>query len=195
MGTSPFNGVKLTAAEAELADQGVLHDPIAHLPRRDLLTIQFAKCINYWRNDTAPEWGGKRHEDEPANAELGYQRFCEDVEAFGPESAPKWIRKKLPGLSWGPDNFCLRSEPDPELGYPFEPYLTINGSILTLNQASRILSIRTLDLLRLKLSLLVDELVIDHAIFEMLKARPLWPRIKLKPGGKGRSYRFGAASE
>lgn len=192
---STFKPLKLSAAQAELVDQGVLHDPIAHLPRKDLLTIQFCKCINYWQLDTAPEWGGKRHESDQASIEIGYQRFLEDVEAYGAESAPKWIRKKLQGLPWGPDNFCLHPEPAVEFGYPFEPYLTVNGAILSVNQASRILSIKHMELVRLKLAVLLDDHVVDEAISRMLKARPLWPRIQLKPGGRGRSYRFGAASD
>lgn len=187
-----FKAQKLSPAQAELVDQGVLHDPIAHLPRKDLLTIQFCKCINYGRLDTAPEWGGLRHESDQNSIEAGYQRFLEDVEGYGAESLPKWLRKKLQGVPWGPDNFCLHSEPAVEFGYPFEPYLTVNGAILSVNQASRILSIKHMDLVRLKLAVLVDWLVVDEAIMRMLKARPLWPRIQLKPGGRGRSYRFGA---
>lgn len=190
---------KLDAHAVELAEQGVLHDPVARLPRKDLLTIQFAKIINYFRSDAAAEWGGDvgmevgGHESDQsleARSERGYQRFLEDVDAFGDDALPKWLCKKLDALPWGPDNFRLRARPTLELGYPFEPYLTCNGAILTCNQASRILSIKQLDLVRLKCSVLLDSLVVDLAIKKMLEPRPLWPRIRLKPGGKGRSYRF-----
>lgn len=182
---------KLDPARAELMTQDVLHDPVANLSRLDLLTIQFSKCINYFRFNTSPEWGGKSNESHQNSITAGLSRFFEDVDAHGPESHPKWLRKKLAGLPWGPDNFRLCAEPAIELGYPFEPYLTVNGAILTINQASRILSVRQMDLVKLKCALIEDQLVIDYALREMLKPRPTWPRIQLKPGGKGRSYRFG----
>ena len=187
---------RLDASHAALIEQDVLHDPIAWLPRKDILTIQFAKCINYFKFDTAPEWGGCENEShqDAAAVEAGYQRFLEDVDAFGDGAHPKWLRKKLAGVPWGPDNFCLHSRPVPELGYPYEPYLTVNGAILTVNQASRILSIRMMELVQLKCALLIDDLVVQHAIRQMLNPRPSWPRIQLKPGGKGRSYRFGDSS-
>lgn len=187
---STFKGEKISADQAELVERGVLHDPIAHFPRQDLLTIQFAKCINYWREDTAPEWGGMRHESDQTSAQLGHQRFLEDVEGYGADSLPKWLRKKHARLPWGSDNFRLSSEPAVELGYPYEPYLTHHGAILTAHQASRILSIPYLELVRLKLSLLIDRLVIDEAIRRMLKPRADWPRIVLKPGGRGRAFRL-----
>jgi hypothetical protein len=197
MNSSKFK--RLDKQTAELVEQGVLHDPIARLSRKDLLTIQFAKIINYFRNDTALEWGGdvgsevSSHESDQtleARIERGYQRFLEDVDAFGDPSLPKWLCKKLDALPWGTDNFRLRARPTLELGYPFEPYLTCNGAILTCNQASRILSIKQMDLVRLKCSVLLDSKVVDLAIKQMLEPRPLWPRIRLKPGGKGRTYRF-----
>ena len=197
MNVSKFK--KLDPNKAHLLKQGVLHDPVANLPRKDLLTIQFAKIINYFRNDAVSEWGGEvgqevgSHESDEslaAAAERGFQRFLEDVDAFGDPALPAWLCKKLDALPWGPDNFRLRTQPGQELGYPFEPYLTCNGAILTCNQASRILSIKHMDLVRLKCAVLLDSAVVDLAIRKMLEPRPLWPRIRLKPGGKGRSYRF-----
>lgn len=182
---------KLDPKRAELLSQGVLHDPIAHLPRNELLTIQFAKFINYFQFDTATEWGGQNHESDPDTIEHGYQRFLEDVDAFGDSARPKWLRKNRADVCWGPDNYRLSVEPCPELGYPFEPYLTVNGAILTVNQASRILSIRQMDLVRLKCSLILDSRVVEHAIRKMMEPRAQWPRIQLKTGGKGRAYRFG----
>jgi len=176
--------------EVQLLEQDVLHDPIANLPRKQLLTIQFCKCINYASFDTSPDWGGQSHGSDQTAIERGYQRFLEDVDGFGAESAPRWLHKKLAALPWGPDNFYLRSRPDPELGYPFEPYLTVGGAILTINQASRILSIERMELVEVKCAVLLDQAVIDTAIRRMLEPRPLWPRIRLKRGGKGRSYRF-----
>jgi len=188
-----FKGEKLSAAQAELVERGVLHDPVAHFPRKDLLTIQFAKCINYWREDTAPEWGG-RHESNQNAVQRGYERFLEDAQGHD-DSQPKWLRRLRTSVPWGPDNFCLSAEPAAELGYPYEPYLTHHGAILSCHQASRILSIPYIDLVRLKLQLLIDRLVIDEAIRRMLKPRPEWPRIALKPGGKGRAFRLASGDD
>ncbi len=181
---------------AALIEEGVIHDPIAHISRAELLTVQYTKVINYFPNDAVAEWGGEigrevlSHEDDQAHAERGYQRFVEDVDAHGDQAHPKWLCKKLDALPWGPDNFFLRTRPTLARGYPYEPYLTCNGAILTCNQASRILSIPLMDLVRLKCSVLLDSEVVKLAIRQMLEPRPLWPRIRLKPGGKGRSYRF-----
>lgn len=189
----------LSPQEAELADQDLLHDPVASFPRSDLLTIQFCKVINYFRTDASYEWGGTvglevlsdaQDQCSRARAEQGYQRFLEDVDAFGGEELPKWLHKKLDSLPWGPDNFRLRTSPSPSLGYPYEPYLSCHGGILTCYQASRILSIEWLELVQLKMSVLLDEAVIDMAAVRMLNPRAEWPRIRLQSGGRGRTYRF-----
>lgn len=180
--------VRITAEELRVAQS--LHDPVAKLSKRELLTIQFAKLINYFRDDLEPEWGGGSHEDDHASAERGLQRFLEDTAAYAESDGAYWLHKKLEALCWGPDNFRLSTRADPNLGYPYEPYLTVNGAILTLNQASRILSVDRMQLVSVKCSLLTDSRVVRFAIKEMLKPRPLWPRVRLKRGGKGRSYRF-----
>lgn len=176
---------------AAVLDEDVIHDPVASLSRKELLTIQFSKCINYFSLDTSEEWGGQS-DGHQSKIERGFQRFLEDVDAFGDPAGYRWIDKKLPSLPWGPGNFRLCSCPTEDLGYPYEPYLTVNGAILTINQASRILSVERKFLVEMKCAVLLDARVIELAVKEMLKPRPLWPRIRLKPGGKGRTFRFGA---
>lgn len=167
-----------------------LHDPVARFGRKDLLALQYSKLVNYFRTDLSPEWGGGSNEPDIQYIESCFQRFLEDTGAYTDPDLPCWLGKKLDSLPWGPDNFRLSQRADASLGYPYEAYLTVNGGILTLNQASRILSIDRMELVRVKCSLLIDSRVIAHAVREMLKPRPLWPRIHLKRGGKGRSYRF-----
>jgi hypothetical protein len=180
----------VTVTEDQVRRAQDLHDPVAQLSRKELLVIQFTKLINYFRDQLAPEWGGGSDEHDVQSAETGLQQYLEDTDAYGASDLPCWLRKKRDTLPWGPDNFTLTERADADLGYPFEAYLTVGSAILTINQASRILSIDRMELLRVKCSLLIDRRVISHAIKEMLKPRPLWPRIRLKRGGKGRSYRF-----
>ena len=177
---------------------GYLKGPLntSELSRYDLLTIQFTKIINYFRADAASEWGGaagrgEGHENDQAAAEHGYQRFLADVDGYGDEALPRWLHKKLDAVCWGPDNFYLSPDPEPALGRPHEPYLGLNGCLLTIQQASRILSMKPEDLARLKLASLLDSEVIDVAIKRMLLPRHEWPRLRLTPLGAGRTLQVG----
>lgn len=176
--------------EAHLNEVLALKAPDKRYSRSDLLTIQYAKLINYFTHDVSPEWGGVGYEHEPENFESGVRRFLEDCDADGDATLPHWLHKKLPTLPWGSENFRLSYTANAELGYPIEPYLTLNGAILTIHQASRILCIDSDTLFKLKCSLLQDHLIVDHAIRKMLNPRSQWQRIRLKRGGKGRSYRL-----
>lgn len=183
------NALTIVSAEDMRRIQS-LHDPVTTLSRREILTIQYVKLVNYFRDDVSQEWGGGSNEQDIAKIEFGLQRFLEDVDAYSDANLPRWLCKKFNALPWGSENFELCSRANFDLGYPYEAYLTINDSILTIQQASRILSIDSMELIRVKCSLLIDRKVVAYAIKEMLKPRPLWPRIRLKRGGKGRSYRF-----
>lgn len=183
-------GVFTTVSGDELRRIQNLHEPVAKLERKEVLTIQLAKLLNYWRDDIDPTWGGGKDERDFRCAEKGVLRFLKDTDACGDPNLPLWLRKKSDDQPWGPDNFKLSGSADPNLGYPYEAYLTVNGGILTMAQASRLLCIDMMTLVRVKCTLLIDERVVAYAVTEMLRPRPLWPRIRLKPGGKGRSYRF-----
>ena len=184
----PF--VKIT--QDDLAIIHAAHDPVATFSREKLLTIQFTKLINYFQYDVMPEWAGGSHENEHdvQFAQAGLQRFLDATDAAGNPQGPCWLHKKRASDPWGPDNFRLERRACTQLGYPLEPYIAVNGAILTIGQASRILSLDRMRLIELKCALLIDIEVVRFAIKEMLKPRPLWPRIRLKRGGKGRSYRF-----
>ena len=175
---------------AYLAEVKALREPHRKMSRIELLTIQYTKCINYFRHDVSPLWGGEGHERESKNIESCFQRFLEDCDASNADSLPPWINKKLQAVPWGPENVELSFTACRELGYPVEPYLTLNGGILTMLHASRLLCIDAGELIKLKCALLFDGLVVDHAIKRMLRPRSEWPRIQLKRGGKGRSYRL-----
>ncbi len=146
------------------------------LTLEQLLTIQFAKCINYFRNDLVAEWGGQENGDERSIEEAvhyGYRRFCKDLQRRGRSgfgSVPVWLHKVSESQPWGPHNFCLRSEPRAEFGHPCEAYLSYNGGLLTLQQAAGILSVDAIDLLRIKCRVLLDEQVIDEVILQNWKS-------------------------
>lgn len=186
----------LRQPKIEVVDEAHLNEVLAtkapdkRFARLDLLTIQYTKLINYFRQDVSPQWGGVDHEHESENIEAGFRQFLQDCDAYGADTLPRWLHKKLPSLPWSAENFRLSFTTNPELGYPIEPYLTLNGAILTVHQASRILCIDADALIGLKCSLLLDLKVVDHAIRKMLSPRPQWPRIRLRRGGKGRSYRL-----
>ncbi len=187
------HGSKIVVVDkAHLEDVLAKKAPEFKFTRSELLTIQYTKLINYFASDLSEHWGGGSDEPESKNLEAQLQRFLDECDAFADAgtSYPHWLHKKLPSLPWGPDNFRLSFAPCAELGYPIEPYLTLNGAILTVAQASRILCIDANRLLKLKCSLLLDGLVVDHAIRQMLNPRHTWPRIRLKRGGRGRSYRL-----
>lgn len=163
----------------------------ATFTRPQLLTLQYAKLINYFSDDLDPEWGGDFYlAANTPTIESGMRRYLENVGAFDSDVAAKWIHKRHEEMPWGPDNFKLRDEPAPELGAPYEAYLAINGAILTMNQASRILCVDAAVLVSVKLRLIFDEKVVAEAITRMLRPRPDWPRIEAKQGRRGQTMRF-----
>lgn len=159
-------------------------------PRGQLLLLQFTKLLNYWSDDLSADWGGHFYTNPSLSAlTRSMNQFLEDVRAYDSDIKEAWLHKKHEQLPWGPVNFKLRSEPDPSLGAPYEPYMSAYGGILTINQASRLLNVDARELVTLKLRLLLDERVISEAIKRMLKPRPTWPRITARVGTAGKIAR------
>lgn len=159
--------------------------------RSQLLTLQYTKLLNYHGDDLVPEWGGDfyRHLGAPEPRQ-GLDKFLADTNAFDTESSRVWVSKRFATQPWGPDNFRMRNEPDPALGLPYEAYLTLNGSLLAINQAARLLCVDPGLLVHLKSKLLYDELVVLECVKRMLRPRAMWPKIRAAKGGGGRSPRF-----
>lgn len=147
-------------------------------PRSDLIRLQYAKLVNYFPDLIAPEWGGNFLPTGDYQYILtGYERFCQDINASD-NSKPMWIRRLDELAAWGPDNVALSAEPDPSLGQPYEAYLAINGSIMRLQYAQKVLLVDMEFLFDLKLKLMVDSAVIAAAIIGNLEERHLQHRLK-----------------
>lgn len=155
--------------------------------KTQLLTLQFTKLLNYHGDDLVPEWGGDfyRPTNAPAPKE-GLKSFLEDMGAYDDDER-QWIAKRFTTQPWGPDNVRLRDKPDPLLGKPYEAYLALNGHILVVNQASRLLCVDPGLLVQLKLKLLYDEVVVLECIKRMLRPRSMWPQIRAAKGGGART--------
>lgn len=158
--------------------------------RTQLLTLQYTKLLNYHGDDLVPEWGGDfyRPLDAPAPRE-GLARFLEDMGAYD-DDGRKWIAKRFTTQPWGPNNTRLRDEPERSLGAPYEAYLALNGNLLVVNQAARLLCVDPGLLIQLKLQLLYDEVVVLECIKRMLRPRSMWPKIRAVKGGAARTPRI-----
>lgn len=163
--------------------------PVA-FSRSQLLILQYAKLLNYFSDDLEPDWGGDFFLSPDAQrVDKCLDRFLTDTLAFDSDVKERWIHKKFEELPWGPGNFRLRSDSCTLLGAPYEAYLSINGALLTMAQASRLLCIDAAALVKVKLKLLYDERVISEAVRQLLRPRPLWPKIEMREGNGGRIIR------
>lgn len=165
--------------------------PLVEIPfsRRQILILQFSKLLNYFPDDLSPEWGGGYgHLSSTLPVSDALDRFLTETEA-SEQRVDNWIHKKYDLLPWGPDNFKLRLQPLDKLGIPAEAYLSINGGIVTINQAARLLCIVPAELVKLKLKLLLDRNVIAEAINRMLKPRPEWELVEAKKGAAAKPFR------
>lgn len=164
----PFSAlVKPAPSESVLQTMG--HNLAFTFNRRDLLTLQYAKLVNYYRDDLDEEWGSNFFMfGNYAELIKGRDNFLEAVQV-DQTNLPLWIERKYPQLPWGSANFRFTDTPSPMFGHPYEPYLACNGGILPVRIASRFLRVDAIELIRLKLRLLVDEAVIAEAINQMLK--------------------------
>ena len=157
--------------------------------RRQMLVFQFVKLLNYFSDDLVPEWGGSYI----ATADVVIAPVALDVFLQWSESdpdSPWWIDKRFDNQPWGPKNCQFVISPPKLLGAPYEAYLSLDGSMTTINQAARMLCVDAGVLVGLKLKLLYDELVVLEAIKRLLLPRPTWPRIAARQGGRGRTFRF-----
>lgn len=143
-----------------------------------LLRLQFTKLANYYGDQLAEVWGGDyyRH-GSLKRVRLGSIAFLEMM-AKNVTSRKVWIKRRDKEVSWHPYNFKLDVRPSAELGSPYEMYIGIFDQMLKVKDAARILCIDEDELVKLKLYLLLDKLVVDEAIRRMLRPRPEWPKFK-----------------
>ena len=167
------------------------HNVAMTFNRRQLFLFQYVKLLNYFGDDLVPEWGGSYIPSEQSErAPVAAEKFVEHAMSFPDLDGNVWITKRHETQPWSEVNLKLTHAPCQDLGAPYEAYLTYDGAMLTINQASRILCVDSGILVGLKLKLLYDEIVVLEAIKRMLRPRPQWPKIAAKQGGKGRSFRF-----
>ena len=156
--------------------------------RRQIMKFQFVKLLNYFADDLVPEWGGSYIDSEIVIAPKALERFLEYT--AGEDEAPWWIDKRYDNQPWGPTNVRFVQQPPKEMGAPYEAYLSLDGAICTINQASRMLCVDSATLVGLKLKLLYDELVVLECLKRMLRPRAEWPKITARQGGNARTFRF-----
>ena len=176
----------------EIAPEKIFgHNLAMTFNRRQMFLFQYVKLLNFFSDELVPEWGGSYiPTEQPELAPVAAEKFVEHAMSFEEKDGNVWIAKRHETQPWSEVNLKLCDTPNKELGAPYEAYLTYDGAMLTINQASRILCIDAGTLVSLKLKLLYDELVVLEALKRMLRPRPEWPRIVAKQGGKGRSFRF-----
>jgi hypothetical protein len=162
------------------------HNVAVTFERQKLLLLQFTKLVNYFRDQLVNEWGGRYIEEATTPAPEALVAFNQWAEA---QEEKIWLERRFPELAWGPNNCKLSDVPSEELGAPYEAYLSCGDGLVTINQASRLLCIDPAQLVELKLKLIYDDLVVLKAVEGMLRPRDLWPKIKVKQGGRGRSIR------
>lgn len=144
------------------------------LTRGQVLMIQFSKLLNIFPDRTLPSWGGGVEELEPAD--FTRARVLFESEVMATPGTDCWLYRMDAFSPWGPRNWQLKDAPNPEFGSPFEPYLTINGGLVTINQARRLLGVDSLWLFKLKLHMLLDDLVILECVKKLLRPPPLWAK-------------------
>lgn len=141
--------------------------------RAQVLLLQFSKLLNFFPDQMEAEWGG-------GLGPLTESRYMQAKYLFETQvvmqQGPCWLHRKDGTKPWGPGNFVLKDVPNIEFGSPFEPYMAVNGSLVTINQAKRFLAVDSLWLIRVKLHLLLDELVILEAVKQLLSPPPLWAK-------------------
>lgn len=144
------------------------------ITRGQVLMIQFSKMLNFFPDRTLSEWGGGLHELD--RMEFTRARLSFESSVMTTPGTDCWLYRLDASKSWGPDNWQLKDKPNPEFGSPFEPYLTCNGGIVTINQARRLLGVDSLWLFKLKLHMLLDDLVILECVKKLLRPPPLWAK-------------------
>lgn len=162
----------LKAKTSKIDDIAVRHRGLVdglELSREELLTLQFTKLLNYFPTQLDVDWGGGFFlQGDYRMPQQGLASFLEKMQA-GSKNLPLWIERKYPTLPWSAANTRLTDNPPPYMGDPYEAYLTCNGGIMTLKQASRFLRLDSKMLLVVKLRLLIDEAVIADSISRSLK--------------------------
>lgn len=144
------------------------------LTRGQVLMIQFSKLLNFFPDRTLPEWGGGLEELE--HTAFTKARLSFESSVMATSGIDCWLYRLDAFKPWGPDNWQLKDRPNPEFGSPFEPYLTVNGGVVTINQARRLLGVDSLWLFKLKLHMLLDDLVILECVKKLLRPPPLWAK-------------------
>ena len=178
----------ITGVEGVMAEQVFGQNIAQTYNREQIMHFQFVKLLNYFADDLVPEWGGSYISTEITIAPVALKRFMEYTGSDPEEHW--WIDKRHDNLPWGPTNVKFVQTPPKEMGAPYEAYLSIDGAMTTINQASRILCVDPAIIVGLKLNLLYDELVVLECIKRMLRPRSQWNKIAARQGGKGRTFRF-----
>ncbi len=135
--------------------------------RGDFFRLQYAKLINYFPDQLAPEWGGAFF------ATGDYRQVLLGVKAFeaycSQFSDHVWVSRPPGEHFWRPETIVLSDVPDPSLGHAFEPYLALSGVVLGVRQAAQYLQASVAQVYRWKLDLLVDAAVVAAAITGRLR--------------------------
>lgn len=137
----------------------------------EIFVLQYTKLANYFGDQLCEEWGGDYliHRDEARIVE-GCKQFVD----WAITKWDRWVRRRVVSRKWSPDNCEVSCPPAWSLGRYSEMYLGCGGEVIRMTTASRILCVPVETLVRWKLELLLDHLVVHRALEMMLGPRPEW---------------------
>lgn len=151
------------------------HPPFV-MTKTEVLLVQYTKLLNYLAHDLHPDWGGE-HCTTDEQREHCRRTFLDDTLADDPTMPYRWLHKRDLDRPWGPGNLRFRDYPCLDFGRPYEVYLCCNGAVLSALQASRLLAIDKVELVKLKLRLLYDRKVIQETVKRLLQPRTDWDKV------------------
>lgn len=145
----------------------------AVLSREERVKLQFTRIVNYDGANLCEEWGGDfLSHYQVLKIQEGWLKFWQWAEPQEGEHIVR-INKRL---QWSPRNcnLCERLEERLELGVPTEIWVGCGSEVVPLRTAAKALAIPMGALLKYKLHVILDHLVIGYALGRMLGPRTGW---------------------